>query len=451
MARVPIPGPRPFAVSAARFERRECVVMNSEKQRRLQVRLTTLLAGGLLFGALAPLALSQVAIADGEPPNAEDRRGPTDRERGNRPSVRLSLDSARVVMAGQFLPGTEPQEVNFPTAATGRYFCLETLSAQDGRPYAAVAELDFLDPAGRLLPRGNWRIAYVDSEELDRENGLAERAIDGDPASYWHSQWGGASPAHPHHLVLDLGRSQTIAGFRYTPRPGSGIVGGLVEGYRIYVGNDLVNEPAQNKTLPEKCYVFCYFVRNGEDGLHLACSLNGYRWNPIYHSRSFLKSEVATPSLMRDPCLLRGPDGTFHLVWTASWTGNFIGYASSRDLIHWSNQRALPRFRARTELQQVGTHHVHQVDLGARPLGHGGGELFVGRRHLDVVLLEQRQELLEVVCPVADVGVERDVVDVVLQVVEHRAVPPHPVPTGAEIARPRRDQLHSHPLGYTTD
>ena len=45
---------------------------------------------------------------------------------------------------------------------------------------------------------------------------------------------------------------------------------------------------------------------------------------------------------MRDPCLLRGPDETYHLVWTTAWQGQTIGYASSKDLVHWSAQRALP-------------------------------------------------------------------------------------------------------------
>jgi beta-xylosidase len=46
---------------------------------------------------------------------------------------------------------------------------------------------------------------------------------------------------------------------------------------------------------------------------------------------------------MRDPSMLRGPDGTFHLVWTSSWRGDKgFGYASSRDLLHWSEQRLIP-------------------------------------------------------------------------------------------------------------
>ena len=46
--------------------------------------------------------------------------------------------------------------------------------------------------------------------------------------------------------------------------------------------------------------------------------------------------------MMRDPSITQGPDGTFHLVWTISWNGEQgFGYASSKDLIHWSEQREI--------------------------------------------------------------------------------------------------------------
>jgi len=39
---------------------------------------------------------------------------------------------------------------------------------------------------------------------------------------------------------------------------------------------------------------------------------------------------------MRDPSMVRTPDGTYHLVWTTSWKGDLgFGYAYSKDLIHW--------------------------------------------------------------------------------------------------------------------
>lgn len=89
-------------------------------------------------------------------------------------------------------------------------------------------------------------------------------------------------------------------------------------------------------------YVFAYFTKNGEDGLHLAASGDGYRWDKLNGGASYLKPTVGVSKLMRDPCIVRGPDGTYHMVWTAGWTENGIGYAASKDLIHWSAQRYLP-------------------------------------------------------------------------------------------------------------
>jgi hypothetical protein len=91
----------------------------------------------------------------------------------------------------------------------------------------------------------------------------------------------------------------------------------------------------------DAAYLFAYFVQNGQDGLHLAGSLDGYHWDKL-GSASFLTPAVGKEKLMRDPCLLHGPDGTWHMVWTCSWQDRAIGYASSKDLLHWSPQRALP-------------------------------------------------------------------------------------------------------------
>lgn len=89
-------------------------------------------------------------------------------------------------------------------------------------------------------------------------------------------------------------------------------------------------------------YVFAYFVKNGEDGLHLAGSRDGYHWAKLGGGASFLKPQAGSAHLMRDPCILRGPDGVFHMVWTTGWTEQTIGYASSKDLVHWSAQKTLP-------------------------------------------------------------------------------------------------------------
>ena len=101
-------------------------------------------------------------------------------------------------------------------------------------------------------------------------------------------------------------------------------------------------------------FVFTSSRGNGEDGLNLALSTNGYHWEVLNQDRSFLKPEVGAYKLMRDPCLRRGPDGVFHLVWTVGWREPRVcGYASSTDLLHWSEQRALPVMAHESQARNV--------------------------------------------------------------------------------------------------
>lgn len=88
--------------------------------------------------------------------------------------------------------------------------------------------------------------------------------------------------------------------------------------------------------------MFSYFVGNGEDGLHLAYSEDGFKWNAIERTPSFLQPQLSPNKLMRDPCIIRGRDNRFHMVWTVSWTQRGIGYASSADLVNWSEQQYIP-------------------------------------------------------------------------------------------------------------
>lgn len=89
-------------------------------------------------------------------------------------------------------------------------------------------------------------------------------------------------------------------------------------------------------------YLFSFFSGNGEDGLHLAWSDDGMTWEALNDNQSFLTPEVGKDKLMRDPCIISGPDGKFHMVWTVSWREKGIGYASSEDLMEWSEQKYIP-------------------------------------------------------------------------------------------------------------
>jgi beta-galactosidase len=176
-----------------------------------------------------------------ERPILDGLRPELDFARTRRGEVTLHLEGAKPIQEGAFAPGSEMQEIRFVGLAKGRFFCIESLSAQDGKPYAAIAELVLLGLNGQPLGMESAKVAYVDSEERAKEDGQAENAIDGQTANYWHTEWSAASPAYPHRLILDLGSTNEIAGFRYTPRQGDAKAAGRIKDYRIYVGNELVS------------------------------------------------------------------------------------------------------------------------------------------------------------------------------------------------------------------
>jgi len=74
----------------------------------------------------------------------------------------------------------------------------------------------------------------------------------------------------------------------------------------------------------------------------LAYSSDGLKWSALNKNKSFLEPQVGEDKLMRDPCIISGPDGLFHMVWTVSWKEKSIGYANSKDLINWSRQKSIP-------------------------------------------------------------------------------------------------------------
>ena len=88
-------------------------------------------------------------------------------------------------------------------------------------------------------------------------------------------------------------------------------------------------------------YLFSTFHEPASDGLRFLYSYDGYNWTDF--CRVFLEPEVGIQKLMRDPSVVQGPDGIFHLVWTSSWRGDRgFGYSSSPDLIHWSEEKFIP-------------------------------------------------------------------------------------------------------------
>jgi len=90
----------------------------------------------------------------------------------------------------------------------------------------------------------------------------------------------------------------------------------------------------------DRAYLATYFLDNGQSGVFLAASTDGLRFRPLLSPNvPILAPTVGRGKLTRDPSILRGPDGTWHMVWTTSWNDRGIGIAHSPDLVHWSDQR----------------------------------------------------------------------------------------------------------------
>jgi len=88
-------------------------------------------------------------------------------------------------------------------------------------------------------------------------------------------------------------------------------------------------------------FVSTSFHEPANEGLRYIYSEDGIHWDSI--PGTWLKPEVGAQKVLRDPSMIRTPDGIFHLVWTSSWQGDFgFGYATSKDLIHWSKQQIIP-------------------------------------------------------------------------------------------------------------
>ncbi len=103
---------------------------------------------------------------------------------------------------------------------------------------------------------------------------------------------------------------------------------------------------SQQKT-SEDAWLFAYFTNknNNKNGLHLAWSEDGYNWKSIGDEYSFLRNDYgnwSTEKKLRDPFVMLGKDGRYHLLWTINWNIDIIGHASTTDFIHWSRQDYIP-------------------------------------------------------------------------------------------------------------
>lgn len=122
-------------------------------------------------------------------------------------------------------------------------------------------------------------------------------------------------------------------------------------------------------------YIFTSFREPSTAGLQYLYSFDALHWDTIGgvwmkpeigNEKPYIDAftgEMVTPTfcpnhVLRDPSIIQGPDGIFHLVWTIAWSGSVgFGYASSEDLINWSKQIEIP------VIEEMATNNVWAPEL----------------------------------------------------------------------------------------
>jgi len=87
------------------------------------------------------------------------------------------------------------------------------------------------------------------------------------------------------------------------------------------------------------------FKNNGQFGPSLSQSTDGIHFTPMNGGKPFFQPPKwpGGQNLVRDTSVLYR-DGIFHMVWTSGWGGRIFGYASSKDLVNWSEPRQVTPF-----------------------------------------------------------------------------------------------------------
>jgi beta-galactosidase len=88
----------------------------------------------------------------------------------------------------------------------------------------------------KIIPVSTIPVNAVVASSEEADEGLAAFVLDGDPSTYWHTQYTGSTPKHPHSITLYFQSSQPVIGFDYTPRQTNG--NGRVADYEIQYSAD---------------------------------------------------------------------------------------------------------------------------------------------------------------------------------------------------------------------
>ena len=126
----------------------------------------------------------------------------------------------------------DPGSITFnnPGTYTVTFTVTDAFGLSDPIPGSVVVKV--LAGANSVIPRGDWTIEFVNSEEVPLN--AATNVLDGDTNTIWHTQINDVN--RPHEIHFNLGAAYAIDGFRYFPRQTG--EDGRIEEYHIYVSAD---------------------------------------------------------------------------------------------------------------------------------------------------------------------------------------------------------------------
>jgi hypothetical protein len=121
-----------------------------------------------------------------------------------------------------------------PVARQFRKSLFDYMAGEQFRPSARLetAQLQTLFREPSLMEKLGAGIIHADSAAPGHE---ADKIIDGDPQTIWHTPWGSGAAGFPHEVVIGFDESVVLTGLLVTPR--QDMSNGWIKDYAVYAGS----------------------------------------------------------------------------------------------------------------------------------------------------------------------------------------------------------------------
>ena len=130
----------------------------------------------------------------------------------------MNLNGSNPVVVASLHNKNEWQTVSFDELATGRYFCIEVLSAQDANDNAAsLAEIELIDEDGNPLSALKWKVLFFYFYETVKFANGADKLYDKQESVVWQTKFGDKN-GFPHTVVIDLGKETKLTAVKVLNR-----------------------------------------------------------------------------------------------------------------------------------------------------------------------------------------------------------------------------------------